>query len=228
MHRKKVFRWILVQTIFSSPRVHFLVFPIKFHTGVDWAPNFRNFKKKINTQQSVWRALPSQHNHRWPQLQCFEDNVLALLGRVRIEQDQGWRVRNTETTKSKFSARQINTNKDPRESLSPVWYLADPSKTKTCIQLLNIFLHSKQTTTNKSKTTSFVSLSLHYIDKSSLRINISMRPVPTILLRTINTLCMYQLDEPFPCINYFAIISPIYVPTWCTIHLYEVIYHNQI
>ena len=107
-------------------------------------------------------------------------------------------------------------------------YLADPSKAKTCIQLLNIFLHSKQTTTNKSKTTSFVSVPLHYIDKSSLRINISMRPVPTILLHTINLLCMCQLDEPFPCINYFATISPIYVPTWCTTHLYEVIYHNQI
>lgn len=120
MHRKKVFGWILVRTIFSSAQIHFLVFFIKFHTGVDWAPNFRNIKKKINTQQSVWHDVPSQHNHWWPQLQCFEDNVLALLGRVRIEQDQGWRVRNTETTKSMFSARQINTNKLQFQDILPI------------------------------------------------------------------------------------------------------------
>ena len=33
MHRKKVFGWILVQTIFSSPRIHFLLFSTKFHIG---------------------------------------------------------------------------------------------------------------------------------------------------------------------------------------------------
>lgn len=137
--------------------------------------NKRGSKREGCPSCSAPSLHSSQHGHRRPQLQRSEDNVQELFSRTRMEQDQGRRIRNRETTKSKPSAREVKVNKDPQKSLSPISrYFANPSRVRTCIQQqLQHCLHMKQTTKNKSRRTSFISLPLHHRDKPRWRINIS-------------------------------------------------------